>query len=1056
MRHQFKLLSILTLMLFIFATPVLANEQSDSADFGNINAHCYHSFAFDFDDTTMTLTNGYASNTVEWLIEDIEFYGDTAVVYQNGEVVSEGYLQQDMAVHIYHGDKLYGIYTIPSLQQPSLSVNTYTVQTTNSSSNNWILPVDNISMADCSTGNINVHFEKNGNNYVHRGIDIASGGNVSPIEGKEIRAVADGTVVKAEYHNHQYSWGYYVKINHEENSDGKNVSTLYAHMQSSPSVSVGTTVKQGDVIGYVGNTGYSSGAHLHFEVQLNNEPVDPIGYLTGATTYISQPSGWQNESGVWYYYEPAGVKVKGWKIINGYTYYFDLTNGDMKTGWQKIDNKWYYFEVSDNSSLVGRMATGWKEINNKWYYLDPTNGSMITGWKSINGYTYYFDLTNGDMKTNWQKIDNKWYYFEVSDNSSLVGRMATGWKVINGYTYYFDLTNGDMKTGWQKIDNKWYYFDSTNGNRITGLNIINGKTYYLDPTNGNMITGWKIINGKTYYFEPSGSDPATSDFGRIYTGWRIINNKTYYFEIVGEHPANDSESDMCRMRTGWTVIGSDVYYFDPTGDHPTVNANTDMGRVFYGGYTENGRFVYNYGGWTKIDDFTYYLEPAGKSPAIDSNSDLGKLRIGWQNINGSVYYLRPFNGIMLYGLQTISSANPVNTTYYFCPFGDSPAIDSDSDYGKMMTGWHDINGSTHYFRPSDGLMLRGWQNIDGSVHYFYPSDGAMLMGWQNIDGANYYFRVFDGAMLTGFASLTASQPDRIYYFCPGGESPADDPDSDLGKQMTGLQNIGDSLYYFDPEYGGIMATGWRSIHIESGDYDRWVAYYFDDTGVFVEAWHNYRDVLADNTWEQIKLASERGLASHIWNVGDEKSFVLSTGEVVTVQIYGFNHDDLSNGGKAGITFGLKNIMRSAYALDDTATNVGGYNGTDMYQWLNTTMFGSLPEELRNAIKYTDKKTSVGGGSTEICTSNMLLFLFSEVECFGTTYHSVEGEGEQYAIFTDDASRIKTQPDLQIIEWWLRSPRKDDTCSFGIVHATGHAGYVNAAWPYAGLCFGFCI
>jgi murein DD-endopeptidase MepM/ murein hydrolase activator NlpD len=56
------------------------------------------------------------------------------------------------------------------------------------------------------------------------------------------------------------------------------MSTLYGH-QSSIIVSSGQNVSQGQVIGYVGSTGKSTGCHLHFEVRVNGDPVDPRAYL---------------------------------------------------------------------------------------------------------------------------------------------------------------------------------------------------------------------------------------------------------------------------------------------------------------------------------------------------------------------------------------------------------------------------------------------------------------------------------------------------------------------------------------------------------------------------------------------------------------------------------------------------------------------------------------------------------------------------------------------------------------------------------------------------------
>ncbi len=98
----------------------------------------------------------------------------------------------------------------------------------------------------------------------HYGIDITG----SNIFGAPVYAVNGGTVLISTYH---YSYGNYVLINH-----GGGKSTLYAHMSQLPSVKVGQTVKKGDVIGYVGSTGSSTGPHLHFEIRINGSTVDPL------------------------------------------------------------------------------------------------------------------------------------------------------------------------------------------------------------------------------------------------------------------------------------------------------------------------------------------------------------------------------------------------------------------------------------------------------------------------------------------------------------------------------------------------------------------------------------------------------------------------------------------------------------------------------------------------------------------------------------------------------------------------------------------------------------
>jgi murein DD-endopeptidase MepM/ murein hydrolase activator NlpD len=101
----------------------------------------------------------------------------------------------------------------------------------------------------------------------HNAIDISSA------VGQAVRAPADGIVVKAEWAN---GYGNVIYLAH-----GYGYSTRYGHL-SSFAARPGQRVKRGDVIGHVGSTGRSTGPHLHYEVRVNNNPVNPLAYILNA------------------------------------------------------------------------------------------------------------------------------------------------------------------------------------------------------------------------------------------------------------------------------------------------------------------------------------------------------------------------------------------------------------------------------------------------------------------------------------------------------------------------------------------------------------------------------------------------------------------------------------------------------------------------------------------------------------------------------------------------------------------------------------------------------
>lgn len=101
----------------------------------------------------------------------------------------------------------------------------------------------------------------------HKGIDLAAP------SGTPVYAPADGVIARADWFS---SYGNYIQIEH-----GGELQTRYGHL-SGFAVQAGQRVHKGDLIGYVGSTGRSTGPHLHYEVRVADVAVDPTPYLTGS------------------------------------------------------------------------------------------------------------------------------------------------------------------------------------------------------------------------------------------------------------------------------------------------------------------------------------------------------------------------------------------------------------------------------------------------------------------------------------------------------------------------------------------------------------------------------------------------------------------------------------------------------------------------------------------------------------------------------------------------------------------------------------------------------
>jgi len=128
-------------------------------------------------------------------------------------------------------------------------------------------------------GHISFFFGQNENPfsgmyYIHKGIDISTFRAGDPVV-----ATADGQIVTIDYSD---DFGNYIIIKHKHG-----YYTRYAHLQSTR-VRIGQRVQQGEVIGYIGNTGLSTGPHLHYEVHIGSDVVDPYKYVNIRSSIAKQ------------------------------------------------------------------------------------------------------------------------------------------------------------------------------------------------------------------------------------------------------------------------------------------------------------------------------------------------------------------------------------------------------------------------------------------------------------------------------------------------------------------------------------------------------------------------------------------------------------------------------------------------------------------------------------------------------------------------------------------------------------------------------------------------
>ena len=216
----------------------------------------------------------------------------------------------------------------------------------------------------------------------------------------------------------------------------------------------------------------------------------------------------------------------------------------------------------------------------------------------------------------------------------------------------------------------------------------------------------------------------------------------------------------------------------------------------------------------------------------------------------------------------------------------------------------------------------------------------------------------------------------------------------------------------------------------------------------------FDSVFANNSWETIIAVCKAGNVPDSWAVGNSKNMTIGGAEY-QIDIIGKNHDDYADGsGKAPLTFQLHNSYGTAYAMNSTSINAGGWKECAMRKTHLPAVLALMPAEVQSGIREVSKTTAAKSSDKWLETVPDKLFLLSEVETFGSTANSEAGEGSQYTYYETGGSTVKTLNGTAT-SWWLRSPMRTSDYTFCASSVGGDPTHLNAT-DERGAAFAFCF
>ena len=200
--------------------------------------------------------------------------------------------------------------------------------------------------------------------------------------------------------------------------------------------------------------------------------------------------------------------------------------------------------------------------------------------------------------------------------------------------------------------------------------------------------------------------------------------------------------------------------------------------------------------------------------------------------------------------------------------------------------------------------------------------------------------------------------------------------------------------------------------------------YFNTHLIWEALWPAAGTPLSDWTWEEIiNLCNSGKDVRQYFSIGDTRSLVLTTGEVVTVAIGDFYHNTITGtNNTAAIAFTFVNCLNTKYKMNEAPTSQGGWDGSNMRKTHMPNILTTFPAELtaNNAIKYVNVVASAGSASTTLITSSDRLRLHSVTELGGSEeYAAIEGTPYPYYKSLSDIRKYTTNGNPA--DYWTRTP-----------------------------------